>query len=115
MAHSVLKAKGYQLLVAHDGQEAIEIFTANHHRIALALLDVIMPRKSGPEVFAAVRALNPDIPVIFATGYSNETATLADLVARGVAVLRKPYSPAVLCRRIREVLDAAAGPKGRLD
>jgi CheY-like chemotaxis protein len=67
-----------------------------------------MPRRNGPEVFAAIKALNPGVSVVFATGYSNETATLADLVERGVVVLRKPYSPAVLCRRIREVLDAAA-------
>jgi hypothetical protein len=46
--------------------------------------------------------------VLFATGYSNEIAALADLVARGVSILRKPYSPSVLCRRVREVLDAAA-------
>jgi hypothetical protein len=53
------------------------------------------------------------VRAIFATGYSNEMATLADLVERGVTVLKKPYSPAVLCRRVREVLDAAAigGPE----
>ena len=106
MAQSVLRAKGYQVLLAHDGEEAIEVFTAHRDRISLVLLDVIMPRRSGPEVFAAIKALNPGVSVVFATGYSNETATLADLVERGIAVLRKPYSPSVLCRRVREVLDA---------
>jgi len=108
MAQSVLKAKGYHILPAHDGEEAVEVFIANRDRISLVLLDVIMPRRSGPEVFAAIRALNSGVPIVFATGYSNETAVLADLVERGVAVLRKPYSPSVLCRRVREVLDAAA-------
>jgi two-component system cell cycle sensor histidine kinase/response regulator CckA len=108
MAQSVLKAKGYRVLLARDGEEAVEVFTANRDRISLVLLDVIMPRRSGPEVFAAIKALKPRVSVVFATGYSNETATLADLVGRGVAVLRKPYSPSVLCRRVREVLDAAA-------
>jgi len=108
MAQSVLKAKGYHVLLAHDGEEAIEVFTANRDRISLVLLDVIMPRRGGPEVFAAIKALNPGVSVVFATGYSNETAVLADLVERGVAVLRKPYSPSALCRRVREVLDAAA-------
>jgi two-component system cell cycle sensor histidine kinase/response regulator CckA len=109
MAQSVLTAKGYHVLLAHDGEEAVEVFTAHGNHISLVLLDVIMPRKNGPEVFAAINALNPGVSVVFATGYSNETAALADLVERGVAVLRKPYSPAVLCRRVREVLDAAAG------
>jgi two-component system cell cycle sensor histidine kinase/response regulator CckA len=108
MAQSVLKAKGYHVLLAHDGEEAVEVFTAHRERISLVLLDVIMPRRSGPEVFAVIKALNPGVSVVFATGYSNEIATLADLVERGVAVLRKPYSPSVLCRRVREVLDAAA-------
>ena len=105
MAHSALVAKGYTVLLAHDGEEAIQMFTANHDRISLVLLDVIMPRRSGPEVFAAIKKINPQIAVVFATGYSNETAVLADLVEHGVAVLRKPYSPAALCRRVREVLD----------
>jgi two-component system, cell cycle sensor histidine kinase and response regulator CckA len=108
MARSVLTAKGYHVLLAHDGEEAVETFIAHRDRISLVLLDVIMPRRSGPEVFAAIKALDPAVSVIFATGYSNETAALADLVARGVAVLSKPYSPSALCRRVREVLDAAA-------
>ncbi len=108
MAQSALAGKGYQVMVAHDGEEAIQIFTAHRDTISLILLDVIMPRKNGPEVFAAIKAQEPGVAVIFATGYSNETAVLADLVERGVAILRKPYSPSALCRRVREVLDAAA-------
>jgi two-component system, cell cycle sensor histidine kinase and response regulator CckA len=108
MAQSVLTAKGYEVLVAHDGQEAMKIFLAHRDRISLVLLDVIMPKRSGTEVFADITALNPGVIVLFATGYSNEIAALADLVARGVSILRKPYSPAALCRRVREVLDAAA-------
>ena len=108
MAHAVLKGKGYDILLAHDGEEALELFTANRERVSLVLLDVFMPLRSGPEVFAAIQALKPGISVVFATGYSNEMATLAEIVARGIAVLRKPYSPSTLCRVVREVLDGAA-------
>lgn len=108
MAHAVLKGKGYDILLAHDGQQALELFSANRERVSLVLLDVIMPRRSGPELFAAIETLKPGISVVFATGYSNEMATLAEIVARGIAVLRKPYSPANLCRVVREVLDGAA-------
>lgn len=107
MAQSVLNAKGYQVLVARDGEEAVEIFSVHRDRISLVLLDVIMPRRSGPEVFAAIKALRPGVSVVFAMGYSNEIAVLADLAECGVVVLRKPYSPSALCRRVREVLDAA--------
>ena len=75
--------------------------------IALVLLDVIMPRRSGPEVYAAIAALKPGVSVVFATGYSNETAALAEIAGRGIAVLKKPYSPRVLCHRVRESLDRA--------
>jgi two-component system, cell cycle sensor histidine kinase and response regulator CckA len=108
MARSVLQAKGYRVVVAHDGEEAVQVFAAHRNEISLVLLDVIMPRRSGPEVYSAIKALKPNVAVVFATGYSNETATLADLVQRGITVLRKPYSPALLSRRVREVLDAAA-------
>ncbi len=107
MAQTVLAAKGYHVLLAHDGEEAIQIFAAHRNTIALVLLDVIMPRKSGPEVLAAILELKPSVSVVFATGYSNESAVLAELVERGVVILRKPYSTSVLCRRVREVLDAA--------
>ncbi len=108
MAHTVLKAKGYDILLAHDGEEALDLFATNRDRISLVLLDVIMPRRSGPEVFAAIEVLKPGTSVVFATGYSNEMATLAEIVARGIAVLRKPYSPSTLCRAVREVLDGTA-------
>jgi len=108
MAQSALTGKGYQVMVAHDGEEAVQLFTTHRDNISLVLLDVIMPRLNGPEVFAAIKAQKPGVAVVFATGYSNETGVLADLVERGVAVLRKPYSPSALCRRVREVLDAAA-------
>ena len=110
MAQWVLKAKGYQVLIAHDGEEVVELFRTHRERIALVLLDVIMPRRSGPEVLAAIKELAPAVRVVFATGYSNETAVLAELAERRVPVLRKPYSPALLCRRVREVLDSAQAP-----
>ena len=113
MAQSVLTARGYNVLVAHDGEEAVQIYHANRDRISLAVLDVIMPRKSGTEVFAAIKSLNPNLSVLFATGYTNETAALADLVARGAAILKKPYSPSELSRRVREVLDAPVASTSR--
>jgi CheY-like chemotaxis protein len=110
MAQSVLAAQGYRVLLADDGEEAVQVFRANRDRIALVLLDVIMPCKSGSEVFVTIRELNPAVPIMFATGYSDELVTLADLSERGVTILQKPYSPSVLCRRVRELLDGAHAP-----
>jgi two-component system cell cycle sensor histidine kinase/response regulator CckA len=115
MARATLESLGYQILLANDGEEAVEIFSAHCDLIALVLLDVIMPRRSGPEAYEAIKAMRPDVPVVFATGYSDETAPLTEMVERGIAVLPKPYSPAILCRRVREALDRAAARSSRPD
>jgi PAS domain S-box-containing protein len=108
MARATLESLGYRILVARDGKEALEVFSAHRDPIGLVLLDVIMPRLNGPETYEAIKALHPDVPVIFATGYSNESAALTEIVGRGIAVLQKPYSPKLLGRRVREALDRAA-------
>jgi PAS domain S-box-containing protein len=113
MASATLESLGYHVLLAHDGEEAIGIFSTHCDSIALVLLDVIMPRRSGPETYAAIAALKPGVPVVFATGYSNETAALTEMIERGIIVLQKPYSPKVLCRRVREALDYAAAGSSR--
>jgi PAS domain S-box-containing protein len=107
MACATLESLGYRILQAHDGEEAVEIFSANQDSIALVILDVIMPRRGGREACAAITALKPGVPVIFATGYSSEIGALTEMLARGIIILQKPYSPAVLGRKIREVLDHA--------
>ncbi|MBZ5658954.1 MAG: response regulator [Acidobacteriia bacterium] len=105
MAQAALTALGYEVLLAKDGEEALAMFSDRRNDISLILFDVIMPRLSGPQAYAAITAMKPGISVIFATGYSNELGALAELADRGVTILRKPYSPAALCRRVREVLD----------
>jgi two-component system, cell cycle sensor histidine kinase and response regulator CckA len=108
MAQATLESLGYRFLVAHDGEEAVKMFSAQRDSIALILLDVIMPRRSGPEVYEAIRTIKPGVPVVFVTAYSNETAALTEMVERGIPVLRKPYSSGALSRRVREALDLVA-------
>jgi len=112
MAHAALSSLGYQVMFACDGEEAVALFSAHRHEISLVLLDVIMPRCSGPMAYAAIKELKPDVAVIFVTGYSNEMAALAEIVESGVPVLRKPYSPGALCRCVREALDLVVTPIG---
>ena len=108
MAQATLESLGYRILVAHDGEEAVEMFSAHRDSIALVLLDLIMPRRSGPKVYEAIQTIKPGVPVVFVTGYSNETAALTEMVERGIPVLRKPYGSGALSRRVREALDLAS-------
>jgi CheY-like chemotaxis protein len=60
---------------------------------------------SGPEIHAMVSVTRPDLPVIFATGYSADSSLLRQVEERGLPVIQKPYSPRDLARKVREVLD----------
>ncbi|MGC2329940.1 MAG: response regulator [Candidatus Acidiferrales bacterium] len=61
---------GYVVLPASDGEQAVQVFRAYRDEINLALLDVVLPKLSGPEIYARIRNEKPDLPVVFATGYS---------------------------------------------
>src|SRR5260370_9029702 len=109
MSHEVLTALGYSILVARDGREAIEKFEANPRKISLVVLDVVMPRLDGPGALEQIRGINPSIPVILTSGYSEESEMLSSLVSRGAALLlHNPYPPKDLARKIRDILDNAA-------
>jgi PAS domain S-box-containing protein len=105
MALETLGRLGYQVLVARDGEEAVQLFEAHRDRIDLVLLDVVLPRLSGPDAYARICALRPQVRALFTTGYSAESARLDKLVETGAAILQKPYSPSVLAGRVREILD----------
>jgi two-component system cell cycle sensor histidine kinase/response regulator CckA len=105
VAHETLVSLGYEVILAIDGEEAVRKFAANNGQIDLALLDVMLPKLSGTEVFARIREENPDLPVILSTGYSPDIALLDQVRQRGLPILQKPYSPHELARRVREALD----------
>ena len=108
MSHQVLSSLGYSIILARDGREAVEKFAANSHRISLLVLDVVMPRLGGPDALEQIRQMNPAIPVIFTSGYSEESEILSSLISRGAAhLLQKPYAPRDLARKIRDLLDKA--------
>jgi PAS domain S-box-containing protein len=105
IAHEILTNLGYRVVVAADGDEALREFKSQQHRIDLALLDVMLPKMSGPEVYERMNAERPELPVIFATGYSADSSLLGQVEERGLPVIQKPYSPRDLARKVRDVLD----------
>jgi PAS domain S-box-containing protein len=101
----VLEDAGYTLLVAGNGQEAVELFAAHAESISLALLDVIMPKLSGKEAAARMRETRPDLRVVFTSGYSVNVVHAEFVLNEGVALLRKPFGSEGLLRKVREALD----------
>lgn len=105
LAYEILTNLGYRVLLAADGEKALEEFNNHSPDISLAILDVMLPKLSGTEVYARISATKPDLPVIFATGYSADMAMLRQAQDYGLPVLQKPYTARVLARKIREILD----------
>jgi two-component system cell cycle sensor histidine kinase/response regulator CckA len=105
LAKETLVGFGYDVVLAADGEEALQKFRTHRDHIDLALLDVMLPKLSGPEVYARIHEERPDLPVVFATGYSPDIALLQKVQQQGLPVLQKPYSPRDLARKVRETLD----------
>jgi CheY-like chemotaxis protein len=109
IALEVLTNLGYRVLVAADGEQALREFHAHRDHVDLALLDAMLPKVSGPEIYQRISAERPDLPVLFATGYSVDSSLLKQVEERGLPVIQKPYSGRDLARKVREVLDRQTG------
>ena len=96
---------GYIVLVARNGEEAVDVFRMNGDRIDLAILDVVMPRKGGIEVYEEMHKERMDLKVIFMSGYTANAVNESFHLIAGVPFLSKPFGPGVLARKVRAVLD----------
>jgi two-component system, cell cycle sensor histidine kinase and response regulator CckA len=99
IARETLVTLGYKVLLVTDGDQALHELQTRGAQIDLALLDVILPKVSGPEVCTRVCAQNHGLPVIFATSYSAEMSQLHEAQRQGLPILQKPYAPRDLARR----------------
>ena len=105
-AYEMLQILGYHVILATNGAEATELLKANGGRIDLAILDVVMPGLSGPAAYSQMTAFQPDLRVIFATGYTAETVSLNSTLQKGIPILQKPYSLKNLGQIVRTTLDS---------
>lgn len=105
LARETLEGLGYSVITANDGEAAIREFENHRGQIDLLLFDVVLPKVNGPKAYARISSIKPDIPVIFATGYSADLELLREAQQQGLTVLQKPYDPRDLARRIRDTLD----------
>jgi len=101
LGRAILESQNYDVIDAVDGVEAVEIFEREHDRIALVLLDVTMPRLSGRDAFLQMKLIDPDVRVLFSSGYSQDDLSGIDGAA---GLLTKPYRPADLLHAIRKAL-----------
>jgi len=99
-----LQLIGYRLLTAHDGEEAVRLFSEHQQEVDLAILDVVMPVKGGVAAATEIRALSSELPIIFHTGYGEEADLGAVKDWASCVTLRKPVNIEHLSRTIAELL-----------
>lgn len=102
---TVLTERGYEVIEAVDGRDAIEKFTVNRDRINLMILDVVMPEKSGREVYEEIKRIRSDIKVLFTSGYTSNIIQQKGVLDEGINFISKPVSPDELLIKVREVLE----------
>jgi CheY-like chemotaxis protein len=110
-AADFLRANGYTILEAHNGDEALAVASRTEGQIDLLLTDVIMPgMTSGPELARRILELRPGIHVLYMSGYTENIALQHGIVNLASQFLQKPFSLHLLGKKIREILDSKALP-----
>jgi PAS domain S-box-containing protein len=101
----ILEQLGYRVLQARNGTEAIAKVQDYGDRIHLLLTDVVMPGMNGSELATQLVLRNPEMKVLFTSGYTEDVISHHGVLAEGVSFIGKPYTPLALARKVREVLD----------
>lgn len=101
---TLLEAKGYHVLTAEDGVEAVEVFTRHKDEIAVVISDMGLPKLGGWEAFQKMREIRGNVNVILASGYFDFNLK-ADIIKAGAKdFVQKPYDPEEITEKIREVI-----------
>jgi DNA-binding NtrC family response regulator len=103
-AASILELNGYKVITAVDGLEGVEIFRERSSEITVVILDMTMPRMGGADAFREMHSINPAVPVILSSGYSEEDA-VSGMNKQGLAgFIQKPYRVRTLLDKVEEIL-----------
>jgi CheY-like chemotaxis protein len=111
LALEILEMHGYRVLVAAEAGEACRLSDGHAGSIDLLLTDVVMPGKSGRELAALLTARRPELRVIYMSGYTADAIVSDGVLEPDIMFLQKPYSPAALALKVRDVLDTPAADR----
>jgi two-component system cell cycle sensor histidine kinase/response regulator CckA len=106
VARATLEREGYRVLTAANGIEGLAAAVECGADIDIVVTDIVMPEMSGWEMAERLRAGQPALKILFTSGYNEEIASADGRVGKGVHFLPKPYLPALLTQRVRQILDS---------
>jgi PAS domain S-box-containing protein len=101
----ILNRFGYGVILAENGQEAVEKYRMYREEIKLVLMDVIMPVMNGREASEQIKKIQPDVKLLFTSGYTADIVQSRGEFKAGVELIMKPIQPVELVGKIREILD----------
>jgi CheY-like chemotaxis protein len=107
LATRILAQGGYSIVEAGSGQEALQLVEGCAAGVDLLLTDVVMPGMSGPDLATALTLRFPQMKVLYSSGYTDDAVFRHGILASEVAFLQKPYTPASLRERVRQVMGRA--------
>ncbi|MCI0461353.1 MAG: PAS domain S-box protein [Gemmataceae bacterium] len=110
--HYSLRLSGYRVLEAGSGQEALTLCEQHKGEIDLLVTDVIMPHMNGRELAERATTIQPDLRVLYISGYTDNVLDNHGILAPGTAFLYKPVTPKALAEKVREVLDRCDSSRG---
>ncbi len=104
LAAEMLTRQGYAVLEAASGPDAIKLWEENRDAVKLVVTDIVMPRMSGQELAATLKAARPDLKIMFMSGYTEDVVARHGGIERAM-LLHKPFTSDTLARTVRAVLD----------
>jgi|GEM_PF-1292314 len=107
LAVTILRTNGYFVIEARDGREAVLLSSQHRGSIHLLLTDTVMPHMSGPDLVRLQTSLRPQMKVLYMSGYTDDAVVRHGVLEQSLPFLQKPFTPEILCRKVREVLDSS--------
>jgi two-component system cell cycle sensor histidine kinase/response regulator CckA len=101
----ILRDLGYEVFVASNGQEALEIASGNIGKIELVISDIVMPQMGGKELVDKLLLMKPQIKLIYISGYTENSIVHQGVLDPNIDFLQKPFSYEAIAAKVREVLD----------
>lgn len=104
VATKILEKASYQVISVEDGEEAMKVLSEHIDEIDLVILDVVMPKLGGKEVYENIKKIRPNLPVLFSTGYSENSIHDNSVSNENVYIISKPYGRVELLKTVRKIL-----------
>ncbi|MFN8062363.1 MAG: PAS domain S-box protein [Vicinamibacterales bacterium] len=112
VARLALRRRGFEVIEAANGFEAVAAASDGSTDIDLLISDVVMPDMSGPQLAATLRRARPELGVLFMSGYMEDAVLRHGVSSTGDAFIEKPFTPSELVRKVRDALDAGGHHEG---